>query len=304
VRVAVTGGTGHLGSALLPRLREAGHDVRALVHRRLLAGYDTVVGDLVRGDGLTELVDGADAVIHLGAKTRGLPANLWETNAGGTRQLGVAARRAGARFVHISTLAVLGGGDGDERLLASGDERGLPPYAASKAAAELALGQQAPISAIVRPGWVLAPGDAAARALGPLLRRGLYPVVGTHTVPVIDPRDVADAIIIILREGAAGAFHVVPDNPPTLRTVLRTACLSHRARPLGVPVPGGFVRALVEDVGSLWPQVRRLGAPAVPHTYTNVRLRALGWEPRVPLEDTVAAWTGGTAVSPEPLKRP
>lgn len=59
--ILVTGGTGTLGRRLVPRLREAGHDVRVLSRRR---GHQTVKGDVVTADGLDAAVAGAGVVVH------------------------------------------------------------------------------------------------------------------------------------------------------------------------------------------------------------------------------------------------
>jgi uncharacterized protein YbjT (DUF2867 family) len=60
--ILVTGGTGTLGRPTVARLRSAGHDVRVLSRRR---GPGLITGDLTRGSGLTEAVNGADTVVHL-----------------------------------------------------------------------------------------------------------------------------------------------------------------------------------------------------------------------------------------------
>jgi uncharacterized protein YbjT (DUF2867 family) len=70
-QVLVTGGTGRLGCALVPRLLDAGHDVRVLTRReRGPAAHDWAVGDLRTGSGLAGAVAGADVIIHL-ATTNG-----------------------------------------------------------------------------------------------------------------------------------------------------------------------------------------------------------------------------------------
>ncbi|MFI0258324.1 SDR family oxidoreductase [Streptomyces sp. NPDC017056] len=101
--ILVTGGTGTLGRALIPRLLDAGHDVRALSRRP-----DTGAGrprpasyavDLRDGTGLAEAVAGVDTVVHCASAPKG------DTEAAG--RLVEAARAAGVRhLVYISIVGV------------------------------------------------------------------------------------------------------------------------------------------------------------------------------------------------------
>ena len=65
MKVLVTGGTGHLGSAIVELLEERSHDVRVLARH---PGDDPVVewvqGDLATGEGVRPAVAGAETVIH------------------------------------------------------------------------------------------------------------------------------------------------------------------------------------------------------------------------------------------------
>jgi uncharacterized protein YbjT (DUF2867 family) len=70
-QILVTGGTGRLGRALVPRLLDTGYDVRVLTRRtREPAAHRWVVGDLRTGSGLAAAAAGADVIIHL-ATTNG-----------------------------------------------------------------------------------------------------------------------------------------------------------------------------------------------------------------------------------------
>jgi nucleoside-diphosphate-sugar epimerase len=71
MRVFVTGAGGHIGSAVVPELIEAGHDVVGLVRSETSAAAVKTLGAEVRHGslddlaGLAEAAAGADAVIHL-----------------------------------------------------------------------------------------------------------------------------------------------------------------------------------------------------------------------------------------------
>lgn len=118
MRIAVTGSSGKLGSAVVDRLREAGHDVVGLdaVGRR---GSDFVQIDLTDYgqvadalSGVEERFDGLDAVVHLGATPApGIRPDtaLIQDNLAMTINIVQAARRARVpRVVHASSETLLG----------------------------------------------------------------------------------------------------------------------------------------------------------------------------------------------------
>jgi uncharacterized protein YbjT (DUF2867 family) len=65
--VLVTGGSGVLGSKIVPLLRERGHEVRVLSRR---AGAGTHVGNLYTGEGVAEAARDAELVLHAASDTR------------------------------------------------------------------------------------------------------------------------------------------------------------------------------------------------------------------------------------------
>jgi nucleoside-diphosphate-sugar epimerase len=67
--IFVTGGTGYIGSRIIPLLRKRGFEVKALVRsgseKKLPAGATGVIGDALQIDSYTERVRGADTFVHL-----------------------------------------------------------------------------------------------------------------------------------------------------------------------------------------------------------------------------------------------
>lgn len=112
--ILLTGATGSIGSRLLPRLLEEGHQVRCLVREPRKLGDRRVDVQITMGD-LRELSDpymlrqamrGVDTVIHLAASIRDQPPyRVEELNGLATVRLLEAAERNGVgRFVFFSAL--------------------------------------------------------------------------------------------------------------------------------------------------------------------------------------------------------
>ncbi|MEU1816405.1 NAD(P)H-binding protein [Streptomyces roseifaciens] len=98
--ILVTGGTGTLGSHVVPLLREAGCTVRVLTRTARPAGdgVEYVTGDLLKGEGIEAAVAGAGTVLHLAGGPKG--------DDEATRNLVRAAQGAGVR--HLVYISVVG----------------------------------------------------------------------------------------------------------------------------------------------------------------------------------------------------
>ncbi len=107
--VAVTGGTGVLGRAVVAQLVERGHDVRVLSRRRpriAQPGTTHHAVDLVGGAGLRDALAGADAVVEA-ANTPGSGRKARPVLVEGTRRLLEVEARAGvAHHVAISIVGI------------------------------------------------------------------------------------------------------------------------------------------------------------------------------------------------------
>lgn len=113
VRVVVAGGTGVIGRAAVPALREAGHEVAVLSRTAaqesqiLAAGAVPLPGDVLDVDSMAAACQGADAVVNLASAVPVCIATLapgaWRRDdrlrTEGVRNVVEAARRAGVRRV-------------------------------------------------------------------------------------------------------------------------------------------------------------------------------------------------------------
>jgi uncharacterized protein YbjT (DUF2867 family) len=126
--ILVTGGTGTLGRLVVPRLRDAGCDVRVLSRRSGdgAEGIEFLTGDLATGEGIDAAVEGAEIIVHCAGSTKG--------DEDKARNLVRAASAAGVR--HLVYISVVGA---DRIPVVSGVDRAMFGYFGSKLAAERAV---------------------------------------------------------------------------------------------------------------------------------------------------------------------
>lgn len=196
--VAVTGGTGFVGAALIERLLADGYSVRALARNpsKLAprAGVGLVEGDLEDDAALMALVDGAGAFIHCAGLTHARRVEDYHrVNVKGAANAAASAARVGARFVHASSL--------------SARQPDLSPYARSKRDSETAVAQASganPWVALRLPA-IYGPGDRASLPLFRLAKAGL----------AIEPwtRDPARASILMVEDAAAALIAALKGAP-------------------------------------------------------------------------------------------
>jgi len=114
--ILITGGTGAMGSVLIPRLIAHGYAIRVLTLpgdrnaaalRR--AGVDVRFGDVSHKETLFGSCDGVSVVLHLAAIIITSDDSLYTSiNAGGTRNMVEAAQAARvSHFIHISSASVV-----------------------------------------------------------------------------------------------------------------------------------------------------------------------------------------------------
>ena len=244
MKVLVTGADGFVGRHVVRRLLAGGHEV---IGARRPVG--TLTGPLadptlsgarwvpLELDDVTSVAEAAaldpDAVIHLAAvastaEAAKAPEQAWQINAVGVvRLLGALAERrtedqADPAVILVSTAEVYGVGDARPRQ-ESDPPAPLTPYAASKAAAEVAgleAWRRTGLRVIVaRPFQHTGPGQATrfvlpafAARLGAARASGVKTVATGNLAPVrdfLDVRDVAAAYELLMQHGVPGEIYNV-----------------------------------------------------------------------------------------------
>ena len=200
VRIAVTGGTGFVGSRLLRALGETEHHVRALTRRQMPKAdrLEWVSGSLEDPVALDLLARDADAIIHVAGVISADEAGFEAGNVQGTAAVLAAARKAGvARFVHVSSLAAR--------------EPELSRYGASKARSEALVRQSGLEFAIVRPPAVYGPGDMETLELFRMAKRRLVLLPPEGRLSLIHADDLAQ-LLEALATATAPPGLVEPDD--------------------------------------------------------------------------------------------
>lgn len=164
--IAVTGGTGFVGSHFIEHALAEGHQLRALTRRPQAerAGITWVEGALDKPDSLAALVQGADAVLHIaGVINAPDRAGFAAGNIEGTRALIAATEAAGIRrFVQVSSLTAR--------------EPDLSLYGWSKAEADKLVMASGLDWTIVRPPAIFGPRDQEMLELFKLAKRHIMPL--------------------------------------------------------------------------------------------------------------------------------
>jgi dihydroflavonol-4-reductase len=256
--VAVTGATGFIGRHLTADLVARGVRVRAIVRpgsRSVEPPGATIVRAPLEARALAEALAGVDVVVHLAGVVSAVDAGTYAAiNAEGTRAVAAAADAAGARLVHISSLAAAGPAPASTPRGEDDPPAPLTPYGRSKLDSERALHALPSLRwTVLRPGVVYGPGDRAVLPLFKLAAGLVVPVVGrpgaAYTFVYIS--DVVRAIGAALEGTSVGlTFFVGHPHPVTPRGLLETIqrTIGSRSALIHVPMPVTRVAAEVCEV--------------------------------------------------------
>jgi uncharacterized protein YbjT (DUF2867 family) len=160
MKIFVTGGTGYIGSRLIPLLIRRGHEVKAVARRgsetRLPAGTTPVTADPLRMDSYTGEVRGSDTFVHLIGVAHPSPAKAKEFREIDLPSVQVAVKAARdsdvRHFVYLSVAQ---------------PAKMMQAFIAVRSEGERLIRESGMGATFVRPWYVLGPGHRWAYVLLP-----------------------------------------------------------------------------------------------------------------------------------------
>jgi dihydroflavonol-4-reductase len=312
VRIFVTGGTGYIGRQLCRRLRQEGHEVRAVVRPESLAagraepllavGVSTFPGDTTDRYSLREGMSGCDWVVHAAAELDlgAAPERMERANVAGSENVASLAHKLGVgRFLSVSSIAYFGGSpsDGTPATEESPPQRPFPTsYSATKHAGQQAIlgwARRGLRVNTVYPSLVYGPPGkkGGANVLLRALMRGRYPaLVGADRKSSwVHLDDVVAGMVAVMERAPPGRDYLLAGDVATIRELADQVCalagvasprreLSPRTARWALTIASPLLRL----VGRRPPMPPRQLASLERHwAFDDRRARTeLGWSPR------------------------
>jgi NADH dehydrogenase len=244
VKVFIAGGTGFVGGHLVKALRDHGHAVRLLVHKRGPSGsngIDQVEGDVTRLESFEHAAKGCDAVINLVGIIREFPARgitFERLHVQATANVLAATVKAGIRrYLHMSALGTRA--DAVSR------------YHSTKFRAEESVRSSGLDTTILRPSLIYGPKDAFINMLAGQLRLApIMPVIGSgaYRLQPIHASDVARCFAMALKmpETIGRCYELCGNDRMTYLELLDAiASAMDRPAPFKPHVPLGLMKLVI-----------------------------------------------------------
>jgi UDP-glucose 4-epimerase len=283
VKLLVTGGSGFIGSHVVDKAIEAGHEAVVFDTRVSPYGAETTVGDVTRFDEVAAAAEGCDAIVHLAAmadvnEVAGAPVATEAVNAQGTLAVLEAARAAAVgRVVYASTIWVYG--EHVNGIATEESPLGIPRhlYTATKLAGEMycrSYGELYGVEhTILRFGIPYGPRAREAAVLPALVIRARagepLTIAGTgkQSRRFVYVEDLADGVVAALAPIAANRiYNLVGDESVTIREIAE------------------LVQELVQPVGIVHLDGRKGDFPGVEVSGERAA-RELGWRATTPFNE-------------------
>lgn len=230
MKLLVTGGTGFLGSHLVPRLVAAGHEVRIIGRSKPVGpGFEKVEyvqGDLKNRDAVRRALEGVQALYHLAGLVSFQDKDarkMYELHVDSTRELLKDVRESGVQRVILAstsgTIAV------SKEARVGTEDDGYPievvgrwPYYLSKIyeeklALEFCRKHALPL-VVLNPSLLMGPGDERLSSTWTVLKflQGEIPAMPGGGMSFVDVRDLADAFVNALTQGEVYGRHLMGVN--------------------------------------------------------------------------------------------
>jgi uncharacterized protein YbjT (DUF2867 family) len=220
-RIFITGGTGYIGSRLIPLLHGQGHEVLALFRQqskgKLPAGCTPVEGNALDGESYRRFAEQADTFVHLVGVSHPSPAKA--------RQFVEVDLRAGLEAVRIARETNI------RHLIFMSVAQPAPvmqAYIGVRAECERAIAESGVNATILRPWYVLGPGHLWPYALLPFYK--LAEVIpstraGALRLGLVNIHEIVNALVHVAADPIRGTRVL---EPVDIRRLARS-----QAQPLG-----------------------------------------------------------------------
>ena len=291
MKIFISGGTGFVGEHVCRALRERGHELRLLVHRRrgeAESGVEYIEGDVTRLESFAVGMSRCDAVINLVGIIREFPSRgvtFEKLHVQATANLLEAARRNGvSRYVQMSALG--------------SRPTAVSAYHQTKWRAEESVRGSGLDWTIFRPSLIFGPHDAFINILAAQLRLApVMPVIGSgsYRLQPIHADDVARCFARALEmpETIGQTYELCGSDRLSYEALLDViAAALGRSRPFKPHLPLGLMKLLI-------PFMQRI--PQFPITMDQVQMlleesvcsgewqKVFGFEPRA-LQEGIAEY--------------
>lgn len=267
--IFITGATGFVGSHIARYLLTSGHRLTALrrdtSQMTLCADIEHQIrwvhGDLSEITFLQDEIGSQDVFVHAAAMVSLASKDhrrMFRVNVEGTKNMiDLASRMQVEQFVHISSVAALGmdeQGRTDESTIWSYQDGDTNQYSVSKFYAEQDVWRahaEGMAVSILNPSVVIGPGDWSANSSRMFTRVDAgMPLYPSGTVGVVDVRDVALAVGLVIEQSVKGEQYVLNGANVSFQHLF-----SEIAQELDVKPPK---RVLTPLIGSLYSALTRI----------------------------------------------
>ncbi|AEA42269.1 NAD-dependent epimerase/dehydratase family protein [Fluviicola taffensis] len=312
MKVAITGGNGHIGNAIIEELLRRDYTIKALVHSKSnfleSRAVEIVKGSLLDENSLTELMKDCDYLIHCAAiisisgDQNGL---VQEINIKGLENvLRVALKSNLKRVIHLSSVHAYNHQPMNELL---NEKRNFVSdtayhYDKSKRDGQLLAHKYfeagLPII-VVNPTSVFGPPNYAKCKQNSAfisMSKGKVPFVFKGGYNWVDVRDIANSICNALTQGQIGESYILGGNYYTLKDLSRVVAKVSNKRIPCFEVPIGLVKSFLPIIGRYY-KIRKQDPSLTKESieileFGNKQINSekarkdLGHNPR-PIEDTM-----------------
>jgi nucleoside-diphosphate-sugar epimerase len=291
MKVFLIGGTGFLGTFLIPKLIENGHEVTVLtrndkkIPRLESLGVNVMVGDLLQPDPILTKIPPQDAIISIAMpevkpgrmSQKRLKKLQEETKTLFSTPVALAIKCKCPLFVTLGTSFTTHGEEiADESwpierfgiarvgryvdpLLSEVTKRGSPPLIQ------------------ILPGQIYGPGGLFKNLMYEWMKKGKYRVVGSggNHIPRIHVEDCAEAYVRVLEKMPVGEKFIIADDDPCTAREFADCMAENMKVPKPKSVPGFVIRVVL---GKLLYEAITMNCRVC-----NAKAKEqLGWQPKYP----------------------